>query len=92
MVSALVTRGYITRDSHLIRSQPWTVDLDGPATPGWAELLEGSARVLQSTIKKGPKRRQQPKGGRLMAAGGLGSTAASAVKVAGSGEVVKVDL
>ena len=30
MVSAMVTRGYVTRDSVLIRSQPWTVDRDGP--------------------------------------------------------------
>ena len=70
MVSALVTRGYITRDSHRIQSQPWTMDLDGPATPSLGELLERSRQVLQSTIRKAPKQKQRAKEARLMAAGG----------------------
>ena len=79
MVSALVTRGYITRDSHLIQSQPWTMDLDGPATPSLGELLERSKLVLQSTIRKAPKQKQRAKEARLMAAGGakIGSSLGS---------------
>ena len=52
MVSALVTRGYITRDSHLIRSQPWTVDLDGPASPSWAEVLKLTTALVSGGIEK----------------------------------------
>ena len=73
MVSALVTRGYITRDSHLIQSQPWTMDLDGPVAPSLEELLEGSRKVLQSSIRKASQQKRRAKEGRLMAAGGLGS-------------------
>ena len=93
MVSALVTRGYITRDSHLIQSQPWTMDLDGPATPSLGELLERSSRVLQqtATIKKASRHRQRGRTGKVMAAGGLQSASAASVKVSGSGGVVKVD-
>ena len=93
MVSALVTRGYITRDSHLIQSQPWTMDLDGPATPSLGELLAESARVLQQTvtIKKASRTAAKGRMGKVMAAGGLQSAAASSVKAEGSGGVVKMD-
>ena len=92
MVSALVTRGYITRDSHLIQSQPWTMDLDGPATPSLGELLAESTRVLQQTvtIKKASGRQRKGRMGKIMAAGGLQSAAASSVKAKGSGGVVKM--
>ena len=92
MVSALVTRGYITRDSHLIQSQPWTMDLDGPATPSLGELLAESTRVLQQTvtIRKASGRQRKGRMGKIMAAGGLQSAAASSVKAKGSGGVVKM--
>jgi hypothetical protein len=43
MMSAMVTRGYVTRDSVLIRSQPWTVDRDGPKLQSWSEMRELTA-------------------------------------------------
>ena len=90
MVSALVTRGYITRDSHLIQSQLWTMDLDGPAAPSLGELLAESARVLQQTamIKKASGQKRKGRAGKVMAAGGLQS--ALGVKAAGSGGVVNM--
>ena len=84
MVSAMVTRGYITRDSHLIQSQPWTVDLDGPSTPMLDDLLEQSHQWVKQS--KAP---EKATGNRGMATGGATPGVASAGAMV-SGRVVKV--
>ena len=68
------------------------MDLDGPATPSLGELLAESTRVLQQTvpIKKASGRQRKGRMGKIMAAGGLQSAAASSVKAKGSGGVVKM--
>jgi len=84
MVSAMVTRGYVTRDSHLIQSQPWTVDLDGPETPGLDELLEQSRQLVQ-TVR--PRKMMQGGGSTARALENGGS---QRTRVAAQGKVVKV--
>ena len=84
MVSAMVTRGYVTRDSHLIQSQPWTMDLDGPATPGLDELLQQSMQLVQMT-----RPRKRARGGEN-AARASGEEGSSGGRVALRGKVVKV--
>ena len=68
------------------------MDLDGPATPSLGEMLAESARVLQqtATIKKASGQKRKGRTGKVMAEVGLQLAAASSVKAAGSGGVVKM--
>ena len=84
MVSALVTRGYITRDSHLIQSQPWTMDLDGPASsPSWEDLIAGSKELLEQARSISKRKRGGETG-----TGSLVPAAATRVAAVGPARVV----
>ena len=85
LVSAMVTRGYVTRDSHLIQSQPWTMDLDGPVTPMLDAMLAQSKQWVQQS---GAPRKAAHSG--EGATGERNPGAASKGRAAGAGKVIKV--